>query len=192
MASILFLLSLLTPSLQSDTLVGKLSTLQHDVSGSVYIRDSETLVIREFYYDGQGPGRVTDNTIYFYIGNSSYPYSPEDAKRGYKDSDGFKVILPFPSAGEFYEYDDENAPDLKQYFNSLMEDQNVKSRKGTPLNKLEMTWNLVLDVVWPDPMIVKLPSIIQTDEITFLSVWCRNLGINFGHVEFPLKNMLYN
>ena len=139
MASILFLLSLLTPSLQSDTLVGKLSTLQHDVSGSVYIRDSETLVIREFYYDGQGPGRVTDNTIYFYIGNSSYPYSPEDAKRGYKDSDGFKVILPFPSAGEFYEYDDENAPDLKKYFNSLMEDQNVKSRKGTPLNKLEIT-----------------------------------------------------
>ena len=139
MASILFLMSLFIPSLPSDTLVGKLSTLQHDVSGSVYIRDSETLVIRKFYYDGKGPGRVTDNTIYFYIGNSSYPYSPEDAKRGYKDSDGFKVILPFPFAGEFYEYDDENAPDLKHYFNSLMEDQNVKSRKGTPLNKLEMT-----------------------------------------------------
>lgn len=176
-ASIPFLLSLLIPSLQSDTFVGNLRTLQHEVSGSVYIRDSKTLVIREFYYDGEGPGRVTDNTVYFYIGNASYPYSPEDAKRGYKDSDGFKVILPFPPAGEFYEYDDENAPDLKQYFHSLMEDQNVKSRK---------------DVVWPDAMIVKLPPIIQTDEITFLSVWCRNLGINFGHVEFPLKNILYN
>lgn len=52
--------------------------------------------------------------------------------------------------------------------------------------------NFDVDVVWPDPMIIKLPSIIRTDEATFLSVWCRNLGINFGHVEFPLKNKLYD
>ena len=52
--------------------------------------------------------------------------------------------------------------------------------------------DFVLDVVWPDPMVIKLPSNIQTDEVTFLSVWCRKLGINFGHVEFPLKNKLYN
>ena len=51
---------------------------------------------------------------------------------------------------------------------------------------------LVLDVIWPEPMVIKLPSNVQTDEVTFLSVWCRKLGINFGHVEFPLKNKLYN
>ena len=121
---------LLIPCLKSDTFVGNFSTLQHEVSGFVYIRDSETLVVREFHYDGEGPGRDTDNTVYFYTVNSSYPYSPEDAERGYKDSDGFKIILPFPSEGVFYEYDNKDAPDLKQYFNSLMRDQNAKSRKG--------------------------------------------------------------
>ena len=129
-ASNLFLASLFIPCLTSDTFVGDLSSLQHEVTGSVYIRNIETLVIRDFYYDGRGPGRDTDNTVYFYVGNASYPYSPEDAKRGYKDSAGFKIILPFPFAGEFYEYNDKNAPDLKQYFNTLMEDQNTKSRKG--------------------------------------------------------------
>ena len=128
--SFLFLASLIIPGLASDTFVGDLSSLQHEVSGSVYIRNNETLVIREFYYDGRGPGRDTDNTVYFYVGNASYPYSPEDAQRGYKDSAGFKIILPFPFTGVFYEYDDENAPDLKQFFNTLMEDQNAKSRKG--------------------------------------------------------------
>ena len=130
-ASILFLATLIIPGISSDTFIGDLSSLQHEVSGSVYIRNNETLVIHEFYYDGRGPGRETDNTVYFYVGNASYPYSPEDAERGYKDSAGFKIILPFPFNGVFYEYDDGSAPDLKQYFNTLMKDQNAKSRKGT-------------------------------------------------------------
>ena len=116
--------------IKADTFVGNLSTLQHQVSGSVSIRDTETLIIHRFHYDGEGPGRDSDNTVYFYVVNASYPYSPEDAERGYKNSDGFKILLPFPYTGDFYEYEDGNAPDLRRYFKSLMTDQNALSPKG--------------------------------------------------------------
>ena len=44
---------------------------------------------------------------------------------------------------------------------------------------------------WEDPLVLRLPEGLDTEDITFLSVWCRKLGINFGHVEFPLKKQLY-
>lgn len=37
-------------------LVGTLPTLDHDVSGNLYIVDSRTIFIDDFNYDGQGPG----------------------------------------------------------------------------------------------------------------------------------------
>lgn len=38
-------------------LLGKLSELHHGVSGEVYAVDSRTLFIKDFTYDGQGPGK---------------------------------------------------------------------------------------------------------------------------------------
>ena len=55
--------------------------------GSVYTDGDDQLVIEKFNYDGRGP----DYNIFFYIVNSSYPYSPSDVERGYKNSEGFKV-----------------------------------------------------------------------------------------------------
>lgn len=37
-------------------LVGALSELHHGVSGTVYAVDARTLHIRDFTYDGEGPG----------------------------------------------------------------------------------------------------------------------------------------
>ena len=38
-------------------LLGELTTEAHGVRGTVYAGTDQTLYIREFYYDGEGPGR---------------------------------------------------------------------------------------------------------------------------------------
>lgn len=45
--------------------MGDLPTLEHSVDGFLYVRDNKTLVIRDFAYDGLGPGDVM--TIYLTI-----------------------------------------------------------------------------------------------------------------------------
>ena len=45
---------------------------------------------------------------------------------------------------------------------------------------------------WEDTIELTLPAGVEVDQLTFLSVWCRKLGINFGIVEFPLKKELYD
>jgi hypothetical protein len=37
--------------------IGKLRTLHHSVSGDVFAVDARTLHIRDFTYDGEGPGK---------------------------------------------------------------------------------------------------------------------------------------
>ncbi|XP_025834532.1 protein Skeletor, isoforms B/C [Agrilus planipennis] len=49
--------------------VGKLSELQHDVSGEVYAVDSRTLHIKGLTYDGQGP------SAFFFVGDTKVPSS---------------------------------------------------------------------------------------------------------------------
>ena len=61
--------------------------------------------------------------IFFYAVTSSYPYSPEDVERGYSGSEGFKVIVPFPFEGVFYDYNDPDIPDLRKRFELLKEEQ---------------------------------------------------------------------
>jgi Electron transfer DM13 len=36
--------------------IGKLTELHHGVSGEVYAVDSRTLFLKDFNYDGEGPG----------------------------------------------------------------------------------------------------------------------------------------
>lgn len=38
--------------------LGQLSQLDHGVSGDVYAVDSRTLFIKNFNYDGEGPGKI--------------------------------------------------------------------------------------------------------------------------------------
>ena len=178
-------------SLSEPKFIGDFTGFQHGVRGSLFKKDDNTMVINNFYYDGQGPSG--DLNVFFYIVNSSYPYSPEDVKRGYKNSQGFKIFLPFPSNGQFYEYEDQNIPDLRTFFNELKINQNVRYRKGNLYNSINFrNSNSCSDVQWPEFMELSLPESIGVNDITFLSVWCRTLGVNFGHVEFPLKKTLYD
>ena len=114
-------------SQESLKFVGNFTNFQHNIRGSLYSRGSQELVIRGFSYDGQGPSG--DHSVFFYVLNSSYPYSPEDVTRGYKNSQGFKLLLPFPSDGEIYQYEDD-LPDLRVHFNHLMEQQGVARHSG--------------------------------------------------------------
>lgn len=47
-------------------LIGKLSELHHGVSGEVYAVDGRTLYIKDFTYDGQGPGKFTHILFIYY------------------------------------------------------------------------------------------------------------------------------
>jgi hypothetical protein len=51
---------------------------------------------------------------------------------------------------------------------------------------------LISIVDWEDTIELTLPPGLEVDQLTFLSVWCRKLGINFGIVEFPLQKELYD
>ena len=42
--------------------VGALPTLQHGVSGTLFLVGTKSLKIRDFYYDGQGPGKLLFRT----------------------------------------------------------------------------------------------------------------------------------
>lgn len=55
--------------------IGRLSELNHGVSGEVFAVDSRTLFIKNFNYDGIGPA------AYFYVGTSSQPSNPPNAWR---------------------------------------------------------------------------------------------------------------
>ena len=114
-------------SQESLKFVGNFTKFQHNIQGSLYSFGSQELIIRSFNYDGQGPSG--DNSVFFYVLNSSYPYSPEDVTRGYKNSQGFKLLLPYPSDGKIYTYEDD-IPDLRVHFNNLMEEQGVDRHSG--------------------------------------------------------------
>ena len=107
--------------------IGKFSNFQHNIKGTLFTSGSSSLVIKGFNYDGKGPDG--DSNIFFYAVNSSYPYSPEDVERGYSGSEGFKVILPFPFEEAFYDYDEQNIPDLRKHFQTLeKQQQNTNNR----------------------------------------------------------------
>lgn len=44
--------------------LGKLSELHHGVSGEVYVVDGRTLYLKDFTYDGQGPGKLNFSLKY--------------------------------------------------------------------------------------------------------------------------------
>ena len=43
--------------------IGRLKTLHHSVSGEIFAVDARTLHIRDFTYDGEGPGKKKEIMI---------------------------------------------------------------------------------------------------------------------------------
>lgn len=87
----------------AEKLIGKLSTLAHGVSGDVYAKDSNTLLIKNFKYDGTGPD------AFFWIGKSGKPDQTDESTT---------MIL---TTEKTYAYRDSAAPVLRAYKGETVE-----------------------------------------------------------------------
>jgi hypothetical protein len=83
--------------------LGRLTGHDHDVSGDVLAPSPQTLLIKNFKYDGSGPD------AFFWVGTSGN----EPSESGH--------ILPFPFTGRFYHYTDPEAPVLRRFFGEDVE-----------------------------------------------------------------------
>ena len=126
------------------TILGEMSNMKktgtftnhyHGIGGTVYTKGKNMLIIKGFTYDGTGPD------VFFLVGTQG---SPSDSG----------TILSYPYKGKHYEYNDENAPTLKEKFSGNMEIKLV------------------------------LPPALTVMNIKWISVWCREFSVNFGDVIF--------
>jgi len=69
-------------------------------------------------------------------------------------------VLPWPADGKEYSYSDRNIPLIKRSFDGS------------------------------EDLVLELPEGTTVDQLKWISVWCRDFDINFGHVTFP-KNFSY-
>ena len=114
---------------------GDFTNHYHGIGGTVYTKGKNMLIIKGFTYDGTGPD------VFFLVGTQG---SPSDSG----------TILTYPYKGKHYEYNDENAPTLKEKFSGNMEVKLV------------------------------LPPALTVMNIKWISVWCREFSVNFGDVIF--------
>ena len=77
--------------------LGELSTLQHGVSGEVFVLDEKTLVVKNFNYDGTAPD------AYFMVGTEGTPGQTEESKMAF---------LADPFEGVHYYTTDQEVPVL--------------------------------------------------------------------------------
>merc|ERR1712165_633508 len=113
--------------------LGSFVELHHGVGGDVFALDEETIVIKNFVYDGQGPD------AFLLAGTSGQP------------SKGGEVVFPIPNDdGRTYAYTDKDIPILGRFTGDK-------------------------DVV------LRLPPGRRVSDLKWLSVWCREYAVDFGH-----------
>ena len=113
------------------TYVGHLVDTEHDVGGTVYVLDENTLVIDDFSYDGVG-----------------LPVGVFVARKG-RNLQGYeknRIRVPYPTGV-----------------------------RGRPLDKYDGDGQLVIDTSQLG---------IKTRDIKWLSIWCEDYQMSFGHLEF--------
>ena len=86
------------------TTVGDLSTLHHDVSGTVLVVNATNLLIKNFTYDGTAPD------AFFWVGTEGSPGSVVEASDG--ATWDHTAILAHPFTGQHYHYTDTDYPVL--------------------------------------------------------------------------------
>merc|ERR1712223_2382531 len=123
-------------STTSDTVVkqiGYFVELHHGVAGDVFALDEETIVIKNFVYDGQGPD------AFILAGTSGQP------------SKGGEVVFPIPNDdGRTYAYTDKDIPILGRFTGD-------------------------------EDVVLRLPPGRRVSDLKWLSVWCREYAVDFGH-----------
>merc|ERR1711971_482991 len=124
------------PSSSSSGLesLGTFRNIFHDISGEAFAVDSETILIKGFTYDGEGPD------TFFLAGSSGRP------------SRSGEWVLPWPADGKKYDYNDD-IPLIKRSFDGS------------------------------EDITLKMPPGADVKDIKWISVWCRDFNVNFGHVN---------
>ena len=117
--------------------IGSFKNIFHDIGGEAFALDSQTILIKGFTYDGEGPD------AFFLAGTSGKPSKASG-----------NVVLPYPYTGEHFSYSDRDIPLLLRPFGG-------------------------------EDVVLTLPPGRTVDELRWISVWCRDYQINFGHVTFP-------
>merc|ERR1712038_2019688 len=113
--------------------IGSFVELHHGVGGDVFALDEETIVIKNFVYDGQGPD------AFLLAGTSGQP------------SKGGEVVLPIPNDdGRTYAYTDKDIPILGRFTGD-------------------------------EDVVLRLPPGRRVSDLKWLSVWCREYAVDFGH-----------
>merc|ERR1711874_346319 len=118
--------------------IGNFVNFFHDISGEVFATDSNTVLIKGFTYDGEGPD------TFFLAGTSGKPSARGDVS-----------VIPWPADGKEYGYNDRSIPLIKRSFDGSEE------------------------------LVLELPAGASVQQLKWISVWCRDFGVNFGHVTFP-------
>merc|ERR1719412_557039 len=128
--------SLGVSSTASDTgmkQIGSFVELHHGVAGDVFALDEDTIVIKNFVYDGQGPD------AFLLAGTSGQP------------SKGGEVVFPIPNDdGRTYAYTDKDIPILGRFTGD-------------------------------EDVVLRLPLGRRVSDLKWLSVWCREYAVDFGH-----------
>jgi len=112
---LLFLLTIVGLT-SAEKMIGKLSSLAHGVSGDVYAKDSKTIVVKNFKYDGNGPD------AFFWIGKTGTPS---------KTDESMTMIL---TKEKQFLYRDNTAPILKKHDGETVE---LPLPEGWTLNDLK-------------------------------------------------------
>ncbi|XP_026678784.1 protein Skeletor, isoforms B/C [Diaphorina citri] len=159
-------------------LIGTLKDYAHNIRGTVYATDENTLFIKSFSYDGTGPD------AYFWVGKSARP-SPEG------------IIVPYPEGN--YQRD---PPVLKAYQKA---DIIFKLPNGMRIKDIKWlsVWCRRFTRIYAeqiDPYIssleplkgyqgedieIQLPGNLTVYDIDWLAMWCVQYRHNFGHVMIP-------
>ena len=106
--------------LEQGEYIAEFQNIFHGITGRAYALGQSTIVIKQFTYDGQGPD------AFFYGGFSGVPGEDGD------------VVLPFPSDGKEYGYDDQDIPILGSFDGS--QDIIIKLPGDTTVNDLRCVY----------------------------------------------------
>jgi len=85
------------------TKLGDIQTKAHAAGGEVWMVDENTIMLKNFNYDGQGPD------AFFWVGTEGTPSSTNEDKT--------KILAQPDDSVNFYEYRDDAAPVLRAYNN---------------------------------------------------------------------------
>ena len=125
----------------------------HTLSGSVHVKDENTLEIRNFAYDGLGPD------AFFLVGVET-PRPPKGRRASYDDA----IPLPyFPPSHPSGQTNEPNRPKLS-----------FRSQAVPVLGEYDI-----------QTLEVPMPAGVSAHSVKWLSIYCRDYSIDFGHAIIP-------